>query len=112
MKILRYMVKYIILKNINNSFGTSLFILKNEVLETIFKLRISISTAKNIFTFQSTIHDKNHIPTISRHRGAILTDSDKMKSTIQHTKLVIASLSLKKLIYSNTKLHKVTNIKL
>ena len=35
-----------------------------------------------------------------RHRGAILTDSDKMKTIIQHTKLVIVSPSVNQLIYN------------
>ena len=49
---------------------------------------------------------------MSRHRSAILTDSDKTNYIIQHTKLVIVSLSLKQLIYQNTKLHKADKHKI
>jgi len=47
-----------------------------------------------------------------RHRSAILTDSDKINYIIQHTKPVNVSLSLKQLIYQNTKLHKADEHKI
>ena len=42
-----------------------------------------------------------------RHRDDILTDSDKTKNIVQHTKLVILSPKMNWFIYLNTKLHKV-----